>query len=102
MPRLRNTQKLTISPNRDPAIDDLTGFQRDILYILVGFDKPPSTTIRDELEDYYGTEITPGRLYPNLDALVDKGLIAKGQYDQRTNTYTLTDDGQRELAARRE
>lgn len=83
-------------------MEDLTGFQRDILYIIAGFDSPRGPTIRAELEDYYGTEIMAGRLYPNLDTLVDKGLVGKGQYDKRTNTYTLTDRGHRELDARRE
>ncbi|OIB56593.1 helix-turn-helix transcriptional regulator [Natrialba sp. SSL1] len=31
------------------------------------------------LKDYYETAIQHGRLYPNLDSLVDKGLIEKRQ-----------------------
>ncbi|ELZ20434.1 PadR family transcriptional regulator [Natrinema limicola JCM 13563] len=31
--------------------------------------------IKRELEDYYGTEVNHGRLYPNLDELVDLGLV---------------------------
>lgn len=81
---------------------DLTGFQRDMLYVIADLDTPHGLAIKDELKDYYEKEIHHGRLYPNLDTLVEKGLVEKGQYDKRTNTYTLTDRGQRELNARRE
>lgn len=80
---------------------DLTGFQRDLLYAIAGLDEPHGLAIRDELENYYEKEIQHGRLYPNLDTLVDKVLIEKGQQDQRTNVYRLTGRGQRELEARR-
>ncbi|MFO7907959.1 MAG: helix-turn-helix transcriptional regulator [Pirellulaceae bacterium] len=43
--------------------------------------------IKEELEDYYEKEIHHGRLYPNLDTLVEKGLVEKGQRDRRTNYY---------------
>lgn len=81
---------------------DLTGFQRDLLYITAGMDEPHGLAIKEELEDYYGTEIQHGRLYPNLDTLVDKGLVEKGEIDKRTNSYTVTGRGQRELEAREE
>jgi len=42
-----------------------------------------------------------GRLYPNLDRLVKKGLVEKGEKDCRANVYTVTKRGQRELEARR-
>lgn len=81
---------------------DLTGFQRDLLYIIAGLDRPHGLAIKEELEDYYAKEIHHGRLYPNLDTLVNKGLVEKGQQDNRTNSYTLSDRGQREIEARRE
>ncbi len=81
---------------------DLTGFQRDLLYVIAGRDEPHGLAIKDELEGYYGTDINHGRLYPNLDTLVDKGLVEKGQIDQRTNSYSLTQRGTREIEARRE
>lgn len=81
---------------------DLTGFQRDLLYVIAGLEKPHGLAIKDELEDYYENEIHHGRLYPNLNTVVEKGLVKKGQRDQRTNTYALTDRGRRELADRRE
>lgn len=81
---------------------DLTGFQRDCLYVVAGLDDPKGLAIKDELDDYYGSEINHGRLYPNLDRLVEKGLIEKGSVDDRTNKYSLTDRGERELESRRE
>jgi len=81
---------------------DLTGFQRDIMYLVAGLDDPHGLAIKDELETYYESEIHHGRLYPNLDELVNKGLVKKGKKDRRTNVYQLTDRGLRELQDRRE
>ena len=81
---------------------DLTGFQRDLMFVIAGDEKPHGLAIKEELEDYYETEIHHGRLYPNLDTLVEKGLVEKGQRDRRTNYYTLTSRGQREMGARRD
>jgi PadR family transcriptional regulator PadR len=80
---------------------DLTGFQRDLLYVVAGQDEPHGLALKEELEQYYEKEVHHGRLYPNLDTLVDKGLPEKGQQDQRTNYYSVTNRGQRELEARR-
>jgi DNA-binding PadR family transcriptional regulator len=81
---------------------DLTGFQRDLLFVVAGLEEPHGLAIKEELEEYYESEIHHGRLYPNLDTLVDKGLIDKGQRDQRTNFYTVTRRGRREIEAREE
>ena len=81
---------------------DLTGFQRDLLNTIAGQEEPHGLAIKDELKDYYETEIHHGRLYPNLDELVDKGLVEKGQLDRRTNSYAITQRGRREIDARRE
>jgi len=81
---------------------DLTGFQRDLLYVVSGLNEPHGLAIKDELEAYYEKEIHHGRLYPNLDTLVEKGLVEKGQKDRRTNVYQATRRGKREIEARRE
>ena len=81
---------------------DLTGFQRDLLYVVAGLEEPHGLAVKGELEEYYESEIHHGRLYPNLDALVEKGFVEKGKHDQRTNYYTLTRRGRRELQARRD
>jgi PadR family transcriptional regulator PadR len=81
---------------------DLTGFQRDCLYVIAGVKEPHGLAVKEELEQYYESEVHHGRLYPNLDTLVEKGLVDKGAKDRRTNVYELTDRGRRELEARRE
>lgn len=81
---------------------DLTGFQRDLLYVIAGLDEPKGLAVKDKLEDYYGSAINHGRLYPNLDTLVEKGLVDKGAIDDRTNSYSLSRRGKRELSDRRE
>jgi DNA-binding PadR family transcriptional regulator len=71
---------------------NLTAFQTNILTIL---SKEPmyGLAIKRELEDYYGEEVNHGRLYPNLDTLVEKGYVEKSELDKRTNQYELTDEG---------
>jgi DNA-binding PadR family transcriptional regulator len=81
---------------------DLTGFQRDLLFVTAGLAEPHGLAIKEELEDYYEKEIHHGRLYPNLDTLVEKGLIEKGEKDRRTNVYSATKRGRREIVARRD
>lgn len=83
-------------------MDGLTGFQRDLLYVIAGPEKPHGLAIKEELEEYYQKEIHHGRLYPNLDTLVDEGLVEKGSADRRTNYYDLIEEGQREIEDRRE
>jgi DNA-binding PadR family transcriptional regulator len=83
-------------------MDDLIGFQRDLLVVAAGLEEPNGLDIKSELEQYYTSEINHGRLYPNLNTLVEKGLVEKGQKDERTNQYVVTDRGERELDARRD
>ena len=83
------------------SLHELTGFQRDLLYVIAGFDAPSGQIISDELERSTGREITHGRLYPNLDTLVDAGLVEKGSLNRRSNSYTLTNDGAAALRRRR-
>jgi DNA-binding PadR family transcriptional regulator len=71
---------------------DLTAFQKNILTVLAE-EARYGLAIKRELEDYYGQEVNHGRLYPNLDDLVNKGLVEKSELDKRTNEYALTDDG---------
>lgn len=83
-------------------MENLTAFQRDLLYIAAGFDRPHGLAIKEQLEQYYEKDIKNGRLYPNLDELVELGLIDKGQIDKRTNSYVLTEKGKRVLESRHE
>ncbi|WP_254522652.1 PadR family transcriptional regulator [Natrinema caseinilyticum] len=83
-------------------MDDLTGFQRDLLYVIAGADQPSGQDVKDEVETYYNSEINHGRLYPNLDTLVNKELVEKGQLDRRTNYYEISDHGRQAIEERRE
>jgi DNA-binding PadR family transcriptional regulator len=76
----------------ESVVRDLTAFQQNILVILA--EEPMyGLAIKSQLETYYGTEVNHGRLYPNLDDLVEMGLVAKSELDKRTNQYELTDGG---------
>ncbi|OLZ39203.1 PadR family transcriptional regulator [Natrinema saccharevitans] len=83
-------------------MDDLTGFQRDLLYVIAGADRPSGQDVKDEIEQYYSSEINHGRLYPNLDTVVNKDLVEKGQLDRRTNYYEIADEGEQAIEDRRE
>jgi len=83
-------------------MDDLTGFQRDLLYVIAGADQPSGQDVKDEIETYYSAEINHGRLYPNLDTLVNKELVEKGQLDRRTNYYAITESGEETIENRRD
>jgi PadR family transcriptional regulator PadR len=84
------------------TICDLTGFQRDLLAILVSRTdadaETPGQRIKDDLEVRGYRDINHGRLYPNLDELAERGLIEKERaaYDNRTNSYRPSERG-REL-----
>jgi len=81
-------------------MDDLTGFQRDLLYVIAGANQPSGQDVKEEIEQYYSDEINHGRLYPNLDTVVNKGLVEKGQLDRRTNYYSITEDGEEAIEDR--
>ncbi|WP_424003100.1 PadR family transcriptional regulator [Haloarcula salina] len=71
---------------------ELTAFQQNILVILA--EEPRyGLAIKRELETYYDDEVNHGRLYPNLDDLVEMGLVEKSELDKRTNQYSLTEEG---------
>lgn len=81
---------------------DLIGFQRDMLYCIAALDEPSGAEIRRELEEYSTAEVNHGRLYPNLNDLVDEGLVRKGNMDDRTNLYALTPLGRELIEKRRQ
>jgi PadR family transcriptional regulator PadR len=81
-------------------MDELTAFQRDLLRIVAGMNEPKGLEVKGQLENYYDEEINHGRLYPNLDVLVDEGFVKKGQHDRRSNAYDVTKQGVRAIEAR--
>lgn len=82
-------------------LTNLTGFQRDLLFVIAGFEKPSGQQVLDSINGYYGEDITHGRLYPNLDTLKNKGLIEKGELDRRTNFYDINESGEQAIEERR-
>lgn len=80
----------------------LSGFKRDLLVVIAGVDAPKGLDLKSELEEYYEGTVNHGRLYPNLDSLVDAGFIEKRALDKRSNAYELTSRGRNHLRARRE
>ena len=83
----------------DSHATDLTQFQLNTLTILAEEERY-GLAIKRALEEYYSQEVNQSRLYPNLDELVEKGLVEKSELDKRTNQYALTDAGRDLLQAR--
>lgn len=74
-------------------MEDLTGFQRDLLVIMAGANEQSGLEIKEQLIEYYDSDVNHGRLYPNLDELVERDLVVKGKIDNRTNAYDITEEG---------
>ncbi len=81
---------------------DLTGFQRDLLIVIAGKERPSGQDIKEVMEQSMDMDINHGRLYPNLDTLVNKGLVEKGQLDRRTNYYDVKEQGEGAIKERQE
>jgi len=81
-----------------------TAFKYEALAAVAALTEPSGQDIRRWMEHNQNPTTTAhvnhGRLYPNLDELVDDGLLEKGEQDARTNYYALTDAGRHRLAAR--
>lgn len=69
---------------------------------ITGSDGLYGLAIKEDLDDYYETDVQHSRLYSNLDTLDEKGFVEKSEIDKRTNSYALTGRGQREIEARSE
>ena len=73
---------------------ELTGFQRDLLKTAIRLNDQSTAVsgqaIRRQIEQQRDQDINHGRLYPNLDVLVEAGLLEKGSIDERTNDYRST------------
>jgi DNA-binding PadR family transcriptional regulator len=86
---MSEAQSVTDSPG---IARELTAFQQNILTILA--EEPRyGLAIKRDLESYYDSEVNHGRLYPNLDDLVEMDLVEKSELDKRTNQYELTEQG---------
>jgi DNA-binding PadR family transcriptional regulator len=92
---MSEAQSVSTTPE---VVPELTAFQQTILTVLAE-EARYGLAIKRELETYYGTDVNHGRLYPNLDDLVQEGLVEKSERDKRTNEYALTDVGYEALLA---
>jgi len=83
------------------VLASLTGFQRDLLFVVASLDGtvPTGVTIQEELADQRGDRVNHGRLYGNLRDLVDADLVEKRPVDGRTNTYSVTETASEALRA---
>ena len=79
-------------PNEPRPLSELTGFQRDVLFVLARLSgtNPNGVAVKKELRRCYDGAINHGRLYQNLRELVDEGLVEKRPVDGRTNAYRLS------------
>jgi DNA-binding PadR family transcriptional regulator len=79
---------------------DLTAFQRDLLStVATDANGETGIAIREAYEAQFKTDVNHGRLYPNLDTLVDAGYLKKTHPDRRSNAYHITPAGERARAA---
>ena len=81
---------------------ELTAFQYTLLSAANELVEPSGQDIRRHVNasPFHGSDMNHGRLYPNLDTVVDAGLVEKGEHDRRTNYYEITDDGKDALETR--
>ncbi|MFC5970041.1 PadR family transcriptional regulator [Halomarina salina] len=86
------------------TLADLTGFQLHALWVAGRLNaEQPAVSGQDisrELGERFDDKPTHGRLYPNLDTLVNYGLIDRRpeQINRRTNAYEVTEKGRAFLA----
>jgi DNA-binding PadR family transcriptional regulator len=78
-----------------PRAPELSGFRRDILLILARSEPTNGRGLLDDLSTLRDEDIGDARLYPNLNALVDKGLVEKREnyHDDRSHEFRLADAG---------
>lgn len=78
----------------------LTGFQRDVLFVVAAIGPANGQDLKAELNQEYSDQVLHGRLYTNLDKLIDRGFVNRGAIDGRTNRYSLTDRARQTLESR--
>lgn len=74
---------------------ELVDFRRDILLTLARSEPTHGQGLREDLSALRNEDVNDGRLYPHINALVEKGLIEKREniHDDRSHEYVLSDAG---------
>ncbi|WP_424019245.1 hypothetical protein ACOZ4N_07165 [Halorientalis pallida] len=82
-----------VDPERLQDVTPLSGFQRDLLFVLSGLTdtRPSGSDISSELVAVRSPETSHGQLYRNLRELQDKGFVARSPIDGRTYSYRPTE-----------
>lgn len=84
------------------GVHELNAVQRDLLFAVSGLSESSGQTIKSELESTQDRSLLAGRVYTNLDELVERDLVDKGSKNGRTNEYSLTEKGREAIKARRQ
>ena len=81
---------------------ELTAFQYTLRSAADDLVEPSGQDIRRYVDaaPFHPSPTNHGRLYPNLETIVEAGLVEKGEHDRRTNYYAITDDGKDTLETR--
>ena len=81
---------------------ELTAFQYTLLQAADDLVEPSGQDIRRYVDagPFHPSPMNHGRLYPNLETIVEAGLVDKGEHDRRTNYYEISDDGKDALETR--
>lgn len=83
-------------------MSDLSGFQRDLLWMLWEDGPCNGLAVEAKLEEYYGKTVNHSHVYANLDRLADAGFVDKRPGEGRANEYSLTGFARTTLERRRE
>lgn len=86
-----------IEPIETTPCAELSAFQRDILAVLARDGPVYGLAVKNALEEARDEPVNHGRLYPNLDTMIEMGLVEKSERDGRTNEYALTNAGSGKL-----
>ncbi|MFC6964983.1 PadR family transcriptional regulator [Halocatena marina] len=78
---------------------ELRGFQRDLLAVVAGDGPHKGLDLKSELEERWAIRISRSRLYSNMNALIERGLIEKSELTGRANHYEITAPGEHLLRA---
>lgn len=73
---------------------DLTLFQLREMAALRDLDRPSGQELKRELQSYLESDVNNGRLYQNLQVLIEAGLVEWGYISGRTKWYDITEEGE--------